>query len=465
MLHKGHRSRLRANIMRNGPDAFAIHELFEALLFYSIPYRDTNPTAHLLCNAFGAPMDVFRADTAALCALSGVGTATADFLHLCATIADAMDNERSVVPVYNTPEKAGALFVEAFRGVKEEKVMMLLLNNRSEKIFLGDVHKGSVNSARLRPATLIRYALLHHASFAYLAHNHASSLPIPTSDDLGTSQLMSQGMLAAGIPLNDHFLIAGERYIALKGYRSEGLPRRTSFSSSPDIWTDADTTILPKGEEDVKKRAVEDGKRHLVTLLSYVDKESAENKVKALFAYFPGISAILRASCTDLTAVQGIGEMEAVLLRVVGALLFAPKPTAVQKRKEPITLEQAAECVRELCKGSLRECVVMILLNEKNLLIDTVKISEGVANSANFLCRQLLEAALYRHAEHVIMAHTHPDGNPHPSKPDLRNTEAVREVFTQAGITLVEHLIVTDHSHFCILDYLKKNIPGIDLYE
>lgn len=463
MLHKGHRSRVRANIMRNGTDAFEVHELFEALLFYAIPYRDTNPTAHLLCNAFGMPMNVFRADTAALCALPGIGAATADFLHLCASISDAVQNERAVAPVYNTPEKAGARFVEAFRGVKEEKVMMLLLNNRSEMIFLGDVFKGSVNSAKLRPATLIRYALLHHASFVYIAHNHKTNLPIPKAEDISTARLMQDALQATGIPSIEHFLIAGDRYVALYNYDRKAVPSRTDLAVAAGVWADADTTLLPKIEEEEKGRAIERGKRHLISLLSYVNAENAAAKATRLLAYFPGLSGVLRASCSDLVAVEGIGEMDAVLLRVVGALVFRKKPT-VPKKNEPVTLEQAAEYIRDLCKGNLREDVCILLLDKKGCFIDAVKLVEGVANSAMFLGRQLLEAAVYRHAECVIVAHTHPDGNPYPSDADIRNTESVRTVFDQAGITFVEHIIVTDHSYYPILRHLYERELDVNIY-
>ncbi len=461
MLHKGHRSRVRANIMRNGTDAFEVHELFEALLFYAIPYKDTNPTAHLLCNAFGTPMNVFRADTAKLCALSGVGAATADFLHLCADLFDAMTSERAVVPIYNTDEKAGALFVEAFRGVTEEKVMMLLLNNRGEKVFFGEVYNGSVNDSRLRSAVLIRYALLHHASFAYLGHNHTTNLLIPTASDLTTSGQMCHSMEAAGIPLINHFLIAGDRYVALRSYHARSNLYGNQMVACADMWSDADESLLPKVEEEEKGKAIEEGKRHLVSLLAYIDKENAEEKATRLLRYFPGIAGILRATCSDLVAVEGIGEREAVLLRVVGALLLLSKPT-VPKKNETVTLEKAAEYVRNLSRDKLRENVFILLLDKKGCFIDAVKIAEGVANSAMFLGRQLLEAALYRHAEQVIIAHTHPDGNPYPSEADVKNTESILATFNQAAIVLLEHIVVTDHEFFPILRHLRER--DLDIY-
>ena len=45
-VHAGHRERLRGSFVENGADSFRTHQLLELLLFYAIPYKDTNPIAH-----------------------------------------------------------------------------------------------------------------------------------------------------------------------------------------------------------------------------------------------------------------------------------------------------------------------------------------------------------------------------------------------------------------------------------
>ena len=45
-LHDGHRQRKRQQFLSHGPESMADHELLELALFYAIPRRDTNETAH-----------------------------------------------------------------------------------------------------------------------------------------------------------------------------------------------------------------------------------------------------------------------------------------------------------------------------------------------------------------------------------------------------------------------------------
>ena len=47
-LHDGHRQRKRQQFLSHGPHSMADHELLELALFYAIPRRDTNETAHRL---------------------------------------------------------------------------------------------------------------------------------------------------------------------------------------------------------------------------------------------------------------------------------------------------------------------------------------------------------------------------------------------------------------------------------
>lgn len=47
-LHDGHRQRKRQQFLSHGPQSMADHELLELALFYAIPRRDTNETAHRL---------------------------------------------------------------------------------------------------------------------------------------------------------------------------------------------------------------------------------------------------------------------------------------------------------------------------------------------------------------------------------------------------------------------------------
>ena len=54
LIHKGHRQRMRDKLLTYGSKVMQSYELLEMLLFYVIPYKNTNPTAKRLILKFGS---------------------------------------------------------------------------------------------------------------------------------------------------------------------------------------------------------------------------------------------------------------------------------------------------------------------------------------------------------------------------------------------------------------------------
>ena len=81
-LHDGHRQRMRQQFLSHGPQSMADHELLELALFYAIPRRDTNETAHRLLEQFGSLDRVLTAPEQELEQVEGVGQNAAVLLRL-----------------------------------------------------------------------------------------------------------------------------------------------------------------------------------------------------------------------------------------------------------------------------------------------------------------------------------------------------------------------------------------------
>ena len=60
-IHKGHRQRMRAKLIRNSDRVFDTYELLEMLLYHVIPYKDTNPVSKNLLSRFGSLEGIFKA--------------------------------------------------------------------------------------------------------------------------------------------------------------------------------------------------------------------------------------------------------------------------------------------------------------------------------------------------------------------------------------------------------------------
>jgi DNA repair protein RadC len=60
---------------------------------------------------------------------------------------------------------------------------------------------------------LVEAAISAKASFAVLAHNHPGGLPIPSADDIFTTNEIHRAFTLIGINFLGHFIVAGDKYV------------------------------------------------------------------------------------------------------------------------------------------------------------------------------------------------------------------------------------------------------------
>jgi DNA repair protein RadC len=97
-----------------------------------------------------------------------------------------------------------------------EVFWLLALGTRSAVIWNRPltVTRGILDSALVHPREVYRLAIHANAAGVIAVHNHPSGDPTPSAEDLAvTRQLVAAGQLL-DIPLYDHLIIAGERFIS-----------------------------------------------------------------------------------------------------------------------------------------------------------------------------------------------------------------------------------------------------------
>lgn len=70
--HKGHRIKVRNRYYETGFNGMADHNVLEMLLFFGIPFKDTNELAHDLIARFGSFSAVLEADVKDLVSVKGM---------------------------------------------------------------------------------------------------------------------------------------------------------------------------------------------------------------------------------------------------------------------------------------------------------------------------------------------------------------------------------------------------------
>ncbi len=230
LMHVGHRERMRSKLFQFGRDVFHTYELLEMILYYVIPYKDTNPIAHRLLEHFGSLDAIFEADVGELCRVNGVGERTARFLIMVGKCGrEAFFPERA-------PQRrmcfrdVGEHFVRELGSLSHSETHVMMLDNHMsliacERVFDGDF-SDFLNPARV----IIPLALRLGASVVLLAHNHPHGPLYETERDHNAVGWLRSDMANAGVLLAEHYIISGDRYIGTVG-RADGF----MMTESPEL--------------------------------------------------------------------------------------------------------------------------------------------------------------------------------------------------------------------------------------
>ena len=76
----------------------------------------------------------------------------------------------------------------------------------------------------------------------------------------------------------------------------------------------------------------------------------------------------------------------------------------------------------------------------------------GTITAAAVYPREIIKAVLRNQAAAVIAVHNHPSGEPEPSPEDIALTFQIMIALNAIGVTLHDHTIIGNSSHFSMAD-------------
>lgn len=167
-----------------------------------------------------------------------------------------------------------------------------------------------------------------------------------------------------------------------------------------------------------------------------------------LLVNFGNLKNLADASIEEIIKkTKGIGEAKAIQLKAVFELakrLEEPE----KERPEIKTPEDAFQIARRELKGKKKEHFLALLLDTRNRLIRTSKVSIGSLDAAIAHPREVYQDAVKASAAGVIFTHNHPSGDPEPSDEDIKLTKRLKEAGMLMEVPLLDHIIVTDSKFY-----------------
>lgn len=115
-----------------------------------------------------------------------------------------------------SPADVAQLFIVEMLALDQEELWVAALDTKNRLLKVDKVYRGSVNSAMIRVGEVYKEALRLNAISIIVAHNHPTSDPTPSPEDiLVTKQIVEAGKLL-DVEALDHLIVGGNRYVSLR---------------------------------------------------------------------------------------------------------------------------------------------------------------------------------------------------------------------------------------------------------
>lgn len=193
----------------------------------------------------------------------------------------------------------------------------------------------------------------------------------------------------------------------------------------------------------------------LLEVLLYFTLPRGDTNVLAhqLLARFGSLSRVLEADYDELLEVQGVGENTAFLLGFLPTLFRRYQLDRSSKKRIFGSTRAFEQYVCDLFIGEKREVLYLVCLNAGMSVLNSVRLAEGDIGSVNVSVDEVVRAARKQRARNVVLAHNHPGGTLKVSNADFDVTRRCMLALSEAGINLVEHLLVAGDRTFSFAEH------------
>lgn len=238
--HKDHRKRLKNKIRKFGTEILEDHELFEALLTYSIPRKDTNPIGHNLLDYFGSFYKVIDADYHDLMKVDGIGPESALFIKVISGAVELYNKTKAddTIKIIGNTHTAVQYFRNNYK-IKENEFMVLVCLNKVKKIVKTNVFKGvSETNVSFDIRQIINSITDAHVHSIILFHTHPGGDVQPSESDISTTQTIINACLFNGIDLEDHIILNESTHFSFSknGIVDKMKKKYTKYISTDEIF-------------------------------------------------------------------------------------------------------------------------------------------------------------------------------------------------------------------------------------
>ena len=216
MLNCPVEERPREKAICNGIETLSNQELIAVILRTGNKEMSVLNLASLLLEEIGGFQALKDVDYYQLTKIKGIKQAKAIELMASIELAKRMQKENTKRFVIKEPQDGYEYIKHKLMFEKQEKVILLCLNNHLEIIQEKLLFIGSGDASMLETKEVFQHTLRCGANRIILIHNHPSGDCTPSRDDMASTLAISKAGKIIGINVLDHIIIGDRSYSSLR---------------------------------------------------------------------------------------------------------------------------------------------------------------------------------------------------------------------------------------------------------
>lgn len=189
-----------------------------------------------------------------------------------------------------------------------------------------------------------------------------------------------------------------------------------------------------------------------ILLRSGVEGQSAIDLSRKILSKFSTFREMSHTDIREWREFKGLGQAKIAQIKAaieIGRRFLAENKSSKGKVK-------GSRDIADLFIGRMRdlkkEVFKVLLLNNRNNIIDTIEITEGTVSQAYPIIRKIISKALQAFASSLVCVHNHPSGDSCPSKEDRDFTRELCQASKVMDINVRDHIIIGDNSYYSFAD-------------
>ena len=216
MLNCPVEERPREKAIYYGIETLSNQELIAVILRTGNKEMSVLSLAQFLLEEIGGFQELKDIDYQRLIQIKGIKQAKAIELMACIELAKRMQSKQTLKNRIRQPKDAYAYIKNKLMFEKQEKVILLCLNNHLEIIQDKLLFIGSGDVALLETKEVFQYTLRSGCNRIILIHNHPSGDPKPSQEDREITQKIEQMAKHLDVEFIDHIIIGDHCYYSFK---------------------------------------------------------------------------------------------------------------------------------------------------------------------------------------------------------------------------------------------------------